>query len=81
MADHQNQARGTQDQKSEHKELQQLKRRRDQLIMELKNNAHGRPTQPNRKVRRHDNFDALLAKFEDIERKIKHLERGSVNSS
>ncbi|HBE90318.1 MAG: hypothetical protein A3G57_01385 [Candidatus Andersenbacteria bacterium RIFCSPLOWO2_12_FULL_45_8] len=81
MASNQNLARGTKDQKTQHKELQQLKRRRAQLIIDLKDIAHDRPSQPNRKVRRHDNFDVLLAKFDEIEMKIKHLEHQSAKNS
>jgi hypothetical protein len=81
MASNENLARGTKDQKNQHKELLRLKLRRAQLIIDLKNDVHGRPTQPSRKVRRHDNFDALLAKFDEIEMKIKHLERQSAKNS
>jgi len=65
-------ARGTKQQLAM---LQALRRRLAQLKSELVTIARQDQPEPHRKVRRHDSFDALLAKFQHVESQIQRLER------
>lgn len=56
-------------------QLQTLRRRLAQVTSDLKDSAYDRQTTHRRKVRRHSEFNVLIAKYDQIKSQIEQLER------